>query len=247
MYDDPEARYAPSHASLLLAAVQKMTPRQRYRLARKVVDAWRSKLLVRQAPAAPWEYARALVHIALVVGLPAIAGVLLLCFNGLMRVSESLRLRRRDVVLGHQAVVCCLDLTKRGMEERVDDVFAVGWLKLYFARCFKGDVGDLAFPTSYRAVALWMRKISQFLGVDSIGFTTHSLRCGGASQILMQGASVENICVAGIWAAVHSARLYLRRGEVFLHRLREDLSDDVWRRMRAIASVGLAVWQRGRC
>lgn len=33
MYDDPEARYAPSHAALLLAAVQKVSPRHRFRLA----------------------------------------------------------------------------------------------------------------------------------------------------------------------------------------------------------------------
>lgn len=242
--DDPDSRYAPSHAALL-AAIQKVSPHHRYRLEWKVVDAWRTISLVRQGPAAPWEYARALVHIALIVGVPAVAGVFLLCLHGLMRGCEPLRLRRRDVVIGDAAVVCFLDITRRGMEERlvIDDAFSAGWLKEYSQRCFKGAPEDIAFPLSYRAVAHWMHKISDFLGAFGVGFTTHSLRRGGASLMLIQGTSVENICVAGRWVAVHSARLYLRRGEVFLHRLCEDLHEEVWRRMRAIASVSLAVWQ----
>ena len=66
-------------------------------------------------------------------------------------------------------------------------------------------------PTSYERVASWFAKACSKLGITET-FTTHSLRRGGATELLIQQFSLETIMEFGRWASVSFARLYLRRG-----------------------------------
>ena len=107
---------------------------------------------------------------------------------------------------------------------------------------FHGKPGDRLVRLSYAKVSYWLREISSSLGLGELGCTIHSWRRGGATQLLQQGWTVENISVQGRWACVPNCRLYLGRGDVFMQRLRSDLSSDVCVRMGSLARVGPLAW-----
>eukprot|EP00974_Lingulodinium_polyedra_P039956 3833910-Lingulodinium_polyedra.AAC.1 len=72
----------------------------------------------RQAPAAPRAFARAAAVLTLAAGHPGVATIFVLCFYGLLRVSEPLQLLGRDIVLVDDQVILLLGRTKRGMLQR---------------------------------------------------------------------------------------------------------------------------------
>ena len=74
-------------------------------------------------------------------------------------------------------------------------------------------------------------------------WTSHSLRRGGATQLLINQWSIENIMEFGRWASVTSAKLYLRRGEVALLRCRGDVSEELEQRLAVVSSIGAQVFR----
>ena len=96
--------------------------------------------------------------------------------------------------------------------------------------------------TSYKKVASALRRACTCLGVEPIS-TTHSLRRGGATEMLVQQVPILNIMEFGRWASESSARLYLRRGEVALLRCRGNFSEQVQSRLCLLAQIGAEVWR----
>ena len=227
----------------LVAALQMIMPRHRYRIAWKTLQAWRCDAPMKQAPAAPPEFAWSFAVLCVAMGQPVVATLGPACFKALFRISEPLRLRRADVLVSTTAVVFLLGRSKGGLEEQVvvQDPLLTRWMVAYLSHAFHGKPEDRLFPLSYAKVSYWLRKISVSLGLGELGFTTHSWR-GGVTELLQLGWTVENICVQGCWACVPNGRLYLRRGDVFMQRLRSDLSSDVWARMASLARIGPWVW-----
>ena len=74
-------------------------------------------------------------------------------------------------------------------------------------------------------------------------WTSHSLRRGGGTQLLVNQWSIENIMEFARWASATSAKLHLRRGEVALLRCRGDLSEEMERGLLLVASVGAQVFR----
>ena len=228
----------------LVAALQKIMPRHRYRIAWKTLQAWRCDVPVKQAPAAPPEFAWSFAVLCVAMGQPTVGTLGLACFKALFRISEPLRFRRADVLVSTTAVVFLLGRSKRGLEEQVvvQDPLFTRWMVAYLSHVFRGKPVDRLFSLGYAKVSYWLRKICASLGLGEVGFTTHSWRRGGATELVQLGWTVENICVQGRWACVPNCRLYLRRGDVFMQRLRSDLSSDVWARMESLARIGPWVW-----
>ena len=96
---------------------------------------------------------------------------------------------------------------------------------------FDGAAVDPLLNTTYAKFARFLKKLAQHLNLEEAGFSSHSLRRGGASTLLNEGWKFEDICLMGRWASARSAKLYIRQGELFMTKLRAQISEADWRRI----------------
>ena len=206
---------------ILCAALHKISPRDSYILAKRVLEAWKHQEPVKQAPACPQEVAYALVAAALLAHQPGVAVCIFLCFTGLLRVSEALQLRWHDVVFTGRSAVLVLGRTKRGLHDKVvlTHPGAISWLQK-FRQVFRANVGDRVANISYSKFRYWMAKLTAMLHLSHMALTSHSFRRGGASTLLQLGLPLADIAVQGRWASESSCRDYLRGGDLLLLRHR---------------------------
>ena len=171
----------------------------------------------------------ALVSVALTIGQPSVAAAILLCFSGLLRISEALSLTWDSLVFIDDAVVLILGRTKRGIDQKVvlTHKAVVRWL-CTFHSLYCGKPSSRVCDASYSKFRYWLPRLCKALHVADLDLTSHSFRRGGASTLLHQGMPVADIAVHGRWASERSCREYLRRGEVFMLRLQSQFSKAVW-------------------
>jgi hypothetical protein len=101
---------------------------------------------------------------------------------------------------------------------------------------------DKFLPTTYKRVTGGFQRACNALGLPPM-FTTHSLRRGGATELLIRQCPIENIMEFGRWASLTSCKLYLRRGEVALLRCRSEYSDFLQKRIDLVSSIGPLVFR----
>ena len=227
-----------------LSAVHKVFPRLRLRVAWKVYDTWGQLQPPRQAPAAPPELLQAMFCVALLLNRPHLSCLMLVCYCGLLRVREGLRLQYRDVVFLPDSVVLCLGQTKRGLEQKVvlTNPAVVGFLSLYASHFPSKDGSAFFFPISYGTALRWVKKLGDLLGAAPLQLTTHTFRRSGASELARQGVPLADILLFGRWASERSAKEYIRRGEVAIHRARAELGPLTWARIQHWAQIGRNAW-----
>lgn len=220
----------------LLSAVSKRWPNRRYRTSWKVFEELKKDHPAAQAPCVPENGLFGIVMILMCWGKHAVAGALLVCFCGVMRISEALNLRISDVVLPlrpgqPRVVVLLLGQTKRGLEERVLlSHLAVVWflLNYYWVFCQGRPEHEKFFKVSYSTVAMWLTRASFAVGLGWLLLRTHSCRRGGATALLLRGLDFPSIALYGRWASDRSCREYLRRGELALLSLRNVVRPEQW-------------------
>ena len=238
LVDRHEAGGRRQECVLVVTALHKITPHQRYKASSAALMTWAKLEPPKQAPACPEALAGALVVLAWSLNQREVALCMGFCFEGLLRVSEPLRLRHKDVVANDEGVCLLLGETKRGLEQKV--VIKCRWLQVLltdFLGTAKHGPDDEVFGIGYARVHYWLRKLSKALGVEALELSSHSFRRGGASHLLTLGWKVEDVCLYGRWASVTSAKEYLRRGETFLTRARLMMSDALWQRITRLASL----------
>lgn len=232
-----------SNATVLWAALSKVAPRERDKTAWKLIDVLKADHPPRQAPAMPAELAYAVSVSALLFHQSQVATVCLICFCGLLRVGEALSLCWESVYMTEQVVALVLQVTKRGVEQRVllrhPDV--VAWPRSFWDRAGRPAAGRL-FSVSYIKVQYWLRKLTCRLGFQSILFKTHSFRRGGASELARMNWIMADICLFGRWSSSGSAKEYIRRGKVFVMKLRKGVEPQCWARTRALAALAAQAW-----
>ena len=236
-------------AMTLVSALQKFCPGRRLKTSWKVLDAWAVQVPSQQAHPCPQEVALAVTIILFVWGDWLESTAVLLCFVGLLRISEALKLRLCDIFFSMEAgipvVIFVLGRTKRGKDQKVviKNGEVVNWIRLVVAqRAAEGASKDMyLLPTTYKRVASRFSKACRALGLPG-EWTTHSLRRGGATELLIRQVPVEDIMLFGRWASVASARLYLPRGEVAVLRCRGEFSAALQARLNALAAIGCRVW-----
>ena len=226
----------------LLAALHRINPRDRYVLSSRVLSYWGALLPPRQAPAAPPEFVFGGASALVLLGQAPIAAVFVLCYVGLLRVSEALNLRGRDVVLGKGVVVLLLASTKRGQEQRVTlhHPETVLWIRRYLLFAEVG-ANDLVIGVPYGRVLRWVKRLSIYFSFEPVVFTTHSFRRGGASALLGAGVPLSLIMEHGRWLSESSCRGYLRKGQVFMLRLRMH-EQPRWRALSLLGNLGGSVF-----
>ena len=230
---------------MLLAALRKVCPSERYAATGAVLQVWSSLQPPRQAPACPSSLAWAIGVLAVSSGQPAVGMIVVLCFEGVLRVSEPLRLRFRDIHVSQGALILVLSETKRGIEQRVviKNPTVRKWMTHYLARCdSNAEPDDFLFGISYGRVLYWVRKISTLLGFAELRLTSHSFRRGGASHLLDQGWPIADIMQFGRWASMSSAQEYLRIGSVYMLRCSKLFSPSCWERVSRLQSLTHLAW-----
>jgi integrase len=230
-------------AATLLASFSKAHPRHHYRTAWKALDVWRQRRPPQQAPAVPAVLGLGMVNWLLLAGQPHCAAAVLLCFTGLLRASEALRLDSSMVFRTPEGWVLVLGQTKRGLEQKVllCEPSTIKWIDAYVSHC--GSLLSARFcPVSYTTLQRWLQRSADSLGFGAVHWTSHGLRRGGASELLRRGVPLSDIMLFGRWLSERSAREYLRRGEVSLTRLRVDIASSAWMEAARFCSFGAASW-----
>ena len=230
-------------AAFVLAGVAKLNPDRKYKTAMAILKVWSSLLPAKQAPAVPKSLAMALTVSFQLSGLLIPAVVTLLCYTGILRISECLGLRMKDFVFTDHNVVLCFGHTKRGMEQTIEicDTKVVSWL-LHYLEWLKPIGNTRLFRISYSRYLRLLKQMAEHLGFGSLNITTHSLRRGGASELLRAGMPVADICTFGRWASTRSAAVYLRRRETALIRMSQEYPPDVWNKVQHLSNLGLGAW-----
>lgn len=229
---DPVRR---QHGDVLVSALRKVLPGRRYRTACKVLERWGAELPSRQAPACPDRLLYANIVLLQAWEERDAACVALMCFCGLMRVSECLRLTPRMFVHGKGYVLFLLGATKRGVEDRVllQNPAVVNRVLSYLH--WKAAPKDRrVFEVSYWRFNRLLRHAAGALGFGRLDLTSHSLRRGGATQLLHAGVGFADIALYGRWASERSVRGYLRQGEVAMMRASAEYDQADWDRLEAV-------------
>jgi len=227
----------------LVAALVKSNPRVRLTVSWKCLDTWRAKHPPVQAPAIPKLLWQATINYLMVVGQPHVAAIILLLFVAVLRASEGLGLTKSTLVRTAGAYVVLLGVTKRGMDQKVvvTDTFAVQWLDKFFEQYEPHSDGRL-FPVSYNRINYWLQKAALHFGYGHLRWTSHSLRRGGATSMLLEGIGFKDVQLYGRWLSERSCREYLRKGEVSMLRDDAKVSVECRRRLELLGSLGLTVF-----
>lgn len=222
LIDGFEAGAGKAEYGWALSALQKIHPRLRLKTAWRVFDVWGQHQPPKQAPAATPEFLHGMMAMALFLVRPQVAGVMVFCYAGLLRVREALSLRYEDVIVQKDSITLCLGQTKRGMEQKV--VMrnpSVVQFTVEYLRRFPGQASDVFFTVSYSSFLRWVKRLSWLLGGDDMVVSTHTFRRSGASELSRLGMPLSDILLYGRWSTERAAREYIRQGEVAVHRSRQ--------------------------
>ena len=164
MLEQLEENVPASRMRTLLAVLQKIGL-GKFRMPWRVLEGWTTLLPPTQAAALPEVVLRALILVA--SHEHVLAAVPVLCYYGVLRVSEALRLSPSDVYFVEEAVILYLARTKRGMEETVyvQDVFVQRWLRWYLATSASSKLPNVFLPCSYGRIQRQLEFCSADLGL----------------------------------------------------------------------------------
>lgn len=208
-------------------------------VAWKSLDIWRQRVPPAQAPVIAPEMAFAAAVMCLIeYRQPEVATAIIICFCGLLRVSETLQLRNKDVLdVGH-AFLLMIVVARRGMEQKVLLSHPNILRSIREYRASRNSHGPEAkfLPISYNKVQRWLQKALEELGFPG-RWTTHGLRRGGATELLRRQVPVPEIALMCRWQSEKSMREYLRKKEVAALRHRGDIPKGVWVRAAQLAAI----------
>ena len=155
------------------------------------------------------------------MGYPELGSGVLLGHTLLLRPSELIGLKVSDITLpehapttGASRLFVSLGPTPWGTKVNrrqvvsTVDVFAAAAARALVRRATAAGRVQL-LPACYETFRRRFRDACAALGWGASGFAPHSLRAGGATQMLMNGRPFEDIQAAGRWAAAQSCKVYL--------------------------------------
>ena len=137
----------------------------------------------------------------------------LLCFSALLRISEALLRKAGDFVKGEHTYSVCLGYTKIGKRKgfmeyvTITDHYLVGCLDAMLTGKLPGD---RLFSFEYREFCCLFVEGLDALHIRYLGFKTHSLRRGGATQLFRECGSFDVVAERGRWHTLTACRLYVQ-------------------------------------
>jgi hypothetical protein len=241
LFEAHEGAQGVARAMQLVAAASKLQPRHRYKTAWSALEVWKRRQPSTQAFPMPAYLALGIAHVRVLIGEVAAGACVFLCFAGLLRISEALNLVWADCVRVSGAWVLIPSRTKRGTLQKVtiSGATAVTWIDRLHAHT-GGAATEKVCPIGYNTLSRWITWVAHRLGHGEVSWTSHSLRRGRATDLLMRNVPIENIMDAGRWESLRSCRLYLRKAEAMLLRARFDNGSVA--RATSFAALGARAW-----
>lgn len=199
----------------LVSGLTRFYPRCKGRLptAKVFLHNWTSVIERRKAlPLSP-AVARGFAGLALAQGQTKKGLFVLICFLGLLRVSEACNLRVKDLVfLSSGQLILLLHGTKMSQTQgspescRINDLIICSAVKRHVQQL---SPTDLVFPYSREQVQVFTTQLGKFFGLVSPRLTTHTYRRGGASCFFEESRSYDLTQQQGRWAQLKVARSYI--------------------------------------
>lgn len=235
-------------------------------VARQCLRGWERVKKSTSHPPLTWELTVLLACTLAQSGYHGPGLALLLGFDCYLRVSELTGLRRRDIVMPHDArmgrahtdMAVCLPRTKTGPNQSVSlQNTDVAELLCIWVRALPRTVGPdgLIFAFSRQWLRQLLRNACVGLGLGHIPYVPHSLRHGGATADFLRTGSVEHVHFRGRWKSIESTRTYIQTARALLaaqqvparlNRLGMQLSDDLVAAMDHLRTTVPAVVPRPR-
>ena len=197
-------------------------------VSRQCLKGWERMKRTVSHPPLTWELTVVLACAFARSGFHAPAVAMLVGFDCYLRVGELTRIRRRDVVMPHDArfgrshtsMAVCLARTKTGLNQSValrnPDVAAIlcAWVRALPAT--SANDNPLVFPFSPDHLRRLMRDACVKLQVGHTAYVPHSLRHGGATADFLRTGSIEQVQFRGRWKSMESLRTYVQTARALL-------------------------------
>ena len=175
-------------------------------------------------PPLTWELCCAMAIRATKAGYDQHGVAMLLQFDCLLRLSELVALRRRDVIFAgdprfprdFRGCLLCLRNSKTGRDQSVA-VESPDVIQLLRRLCSALPRADsLLFPFRADAYRRIFKRVAASLGL-SPRYVPHSCRHGGATRLYLRNPlAIEYIKLRGRWKSLESAKRYIQQGQVLL-------------------------------
>ena len=105
----------------------------------------------------------------------------------------------------------------------------IQWYRAYRLAFLQGAKADTkVFGASYNTFRRWFGRSCIALGFEAGYYSSHSLRRGGATELVRRAFPLMDVMQYGRWVSFASFRLYVAKGDVLLTCLRQSLADNQW-------------------
>ena len=180
-----------------------------------------------QVPPMPLEVANALAMLLYAGSRPAEGLAILLCFAGMLRISEALALLWDDVVATSRGLIIRIRCAKTGENQETVIANASTSMFVGLARPSGKMSGQTRIcDTSYTAFRFWFNAGLRALRMEALGFKSHSLRRGGATARILAGYTLVQVMLEGRWSCESSCRLYLKTAEVAVVNIKRGMDEE---------------------
>lgn len=193
-------------------------------LTAKSLKAWNVAVPASSPPPVTWEMALAIARWMRMAGCLREACLIVAMFVGYFRVNEALALEPERIALPGDMRLGVVDdvagVSVDGKTGRLQFVPIREPLAVQALQWLKANTAPMArVGCSYYRLHSLFQAALESLQLQSLGFTLHGLRHGGATHAFLSGTPLETITVQGRWASVKACRHYIQTGRSVLLRL----------------------------
>ena len=214
LWQDGEAK---AYASDVLSGLQYFVPSLKGSLKGgwRILKAWQQHELPARAPPLDVHVIRAMVGQCFKDKDIEMAALLLVGFEGFLRVKEMLELKTKDVIFNqeHSGAMLDLGLTKsgrrKGITEQIviEDIPCLGLLQAVLEGKSPGDYLWSRSPAAFRKK---FGVLIDRMGFTDLGFKPYSIRRGGATYHFRSKGNLSQTMERGRWQSPATARIYIQ-------------------------------------
>ncbi len=163
-----------------------------------------------QRPPCPHALCLVLVDRLIRTEKPQLALIIWLCFDALLRINEALSITMDDVTFPTDASQGGIR-TKTGVNQSITIANPSLW------NCHHPQPSGRLFPPQLTSAGVTRQIHSTCRAIGTNwGFTAHSLRHGGATEMYIQGRPMADILQRGRWRSTRTAERYIQAGRSLL-------------------------------
>ena len=230
MYDENPRPGNRSKLSHLMAYTLIAHPEMRGKLSRtqRLLKAWKKECPPKPATPISRDMMLAFTHYFLTKSNQDAALGMLLCWGGLLRIAEALRLQRKDISLpGDQRSYSVrpndigISLLRTKMAKNQYVFISDGLIVRIVSKLLQNvEPARKVISENYTSFSKSLADAAKFFGFGKYDISTHSNRIGGALHLFLNNVSAADIAIQGRWESAASMELYLKSGRHGLAKIK---------------------------